>query len=736
MKPFRSILALLFSCVAMSSCARAQNTEPQNPAPNKDAPMRVLMISGDWKSQAWYQDSRANDGKKYRGRFIAQEANKVAPNRFQFTDITNYTGQQYGDANFFQNFDVVLVGDIVGWSLPPRFLSGLRDFVGNGGGFAYLASHKWHTALMDGTPFEEVLPAKFGISGFTGDWKNTEQRISDKKFTPVAALPEHPLARGLNWGGLKLDEAGRIAPKGGSEVVLKSPGGAPILVAGSFGKGRGVLSSSIWANDQFSPGVGNWGDAGKFYSQLISWLGENSPLRAIAYQNADGAATVSVDATKALNPVNAKYFSIHASHDDPNLVPFNDEARKNFDALNLKGGFSRLGHIMEIELKNDNDDPNVFNWAAYDFANLDKQLAAIKAMQLEPIVLFEMNYGKPKWLWEDMKSTWHDATPQSANEMAELVAALVEHANGGKGKDPNYKLNVKYIELGNEPDFNPKTIPGYAKLLKVVAARIHRDYPGVQIGTYGSYETPYLKAFLEAVNPDLDWVSRHPYGWTGEMLFQYQDEVAAFQKEKGLREIPFIITEWDFWIQGKEKFDYMMLRNFEAVRRANLLGTLHYRLGQYAEPVYLFGVLWAGSGPGAGAKGTPMHDAYDAFWLFRDFRGNRVAANVSTPVAGLDRHIHADAARDDDAVNAVIYYDWGTGGGWGDAATGRKYPRVQTQLKMTMPPVNRARTLTISRATGEGFEIVGAPVQVKAGATSVETNLTLESTTGYSVTVK
>ena len=436
-----------------------------------------------------------------------------------------------------------------------------------------------------------------------------------------------------------------------------------------------------------------------------------------------------------MNPLSAKYFSIHASHDDPNLTPFNDEARKNFDALNLKGGFSRMGHVMEIETKNDNDDPNTFNWAAYDFGNLDKQLAAIKAMHLDPIVLFEMNYGNPKWLWEDMKSKWSSATPQSAAEMAELVAALVEHANGGKGKDLNYKLNVKYIELGNEPDFNNKTIPGYARLLKVVATRIHRDYPGVQIGTFGGYETPYLKPFLEAVNPDLDWVSRHPYGWTGEMLFLAQDEIAVFQKEKGLRPIPFIITEWDFWIQGREKFDYMMLRNFEAVQRTNLLGTLHYRLGQYAEPVYLFGVLWAGNGPGAGAKGTPMHDAYDAFWLFRDFRGNRAQAEVASLVEGLASHIHAAAARDGDTVNAVLYYDWGTGGGYADASTGRKYPRVKTTLRLTLPPVNRARTMTISRATGEGFETVDTPTVVKAGAKVVETELVIDSLTGYSVTV-
>ena len=228
MKSFRFITTVLLSCLLLAWCARAQPATPQNITSGGNGPIRVLTISGDWKSQVWYQEVRANDGKKYRGRFIADEANKAAPGLFQFTDITNYTGQQYGDANYFKNFDVVLIGDIIGWSLPPRFLSGLRGFVKNGGGFGYMASYKWHTTLMDGTPIEEALPAKFGVSGFSDDWKNAEQRVGDKNFAPIAALPGHPLARGLDWSSLKLGEAGRIVPKVGSEIVLKSPGGAPI----------------------------------------------------------------------------------------------------------------------------------------------------------------------------------------------------------------------------------------------------------------------------------------------------------------------------------------------------------------------------------------------------------------------------------------------------------------------------------------------------------------------------
>ena len=114
----------------------------------------------------------------------------------------------------------------------------------------------------------------------------------------------------------------------------------------------------------------------------------------------------------------------------------------------------------------------------------------------------------------------------------------------------------------------------------------------------------------------------------------------------------------------------------------------------------------------------------------------RQRAAPDEPRTDSIEHVIAAAARDGDTINAVLYYDWGTGGGWGDTATGRRYPRVKTHLKMTIAPASSARVLSVSRATGEGTEIVGAPVPVKAGATSVETDLVLDSTTGYSVTVK
>jgi len=350
-------------------------------------------------------------------------------------------------------------------------------------------------------------------------------------------------------------------------------------------------------------------------------------------------------------------------------------------------------------------------------------------LKLEPVLLFPFNYGKPAWMWGEDKS-WQDATQRSADELAELVAATLLHVR------QTSNVPVRYVEILNEPNVDDKNMEAFVRIVRASAQRVHREFPGVQVGAFGNHETPYLKTFLKKIDPDLDWIASHPYGWTGEAYFRWQDEVEQFQRDNKLRALPWFITEWDFWIQGRDKFDYMMLRNFEAVRRPNLIGTLHYRLGQYAEKLgldprgqatYLFGVLWMGHGPSAGAQGAPMHDAYDAFWLFRDFRGARVSANVSTPVAGLGAHLHAAAARDGESVNAVLYLDRGAS---------EKYSRVKTAVTMTVPPVNRARTMTVSRATGEALETIGTPIIIKARATTVKAEVTIDPLTGYSITVR
>ena len=90
------------------------------------------MTTGDWKSQPWYQNPwmRDKEGNPqiFRGTFIANKVNAVAPGRFEFTDVPNYLAQQYFQADYLAQFDAVLIGDIM-VHLPEKLQAGGRDFV-------------------------------------------------------------------------------------------------------------------------------------------------------------------------------------------------------------------------------------------------------------------------------------------------------------------------------------------------------------------------------------------------------------------------------------------------------------------------------------------------------------------------------------------------------------------------------------------------------------------------------
>ena len=703
------------------------------PVQAADKKVKVLMVTGDWKTQPWYQDvwMKGKGEKLFRGRFIAKQVEAAAPGRFEFTDVTNYTGQEYLDADYLSQFDVLLLGDVVGWSFNPRFQAAVLDFVKTGGGMVYCASWKWHCAMVKGTPWAEALPTDFPTSNLTDDWQDQEQSTGEKDFQAVVAKADHPVTKGLAWAAAPpLFRCFKGTPKEGADVLLKTPGGAPLLVAWTLGKGRTVMSASIYANDEVSEKFGNeWKDFGKYCAQLFGWLGENSTNTRAPVKDTTGAVTVTIDSAKTANTVPAAIFSIHGAQDCPGFAPLQGEALQRFNDLNPQGEFARFSANIEPER------------GKFDFKEVDRQLAEIKRLKMEPLALFAAYaYGVPKWLWDD-GSAWHKPSDRAVKDIVEEVATFLEHVNGKKG-DPNYKTNVKYIEICNEPGINYRTIDGYVKIFQAVAKHVHANFPDVKVGGLGGYEIPYVKLFIDKCGADVDWISRHPYGWTGEMLFKLQDDFQAYARAKGHPQIKFIVTEWDFWIQGRQKFDYLMKRSYEAVKRQDLLGALHYRFGMYNEPIYLFGILWAGWGQdqGAGPANTPMHDAYDAFWIFRDFRGQRLAVAKSTAAGVTPKlldHVLVDAVCNGDQLNAVLYYDWAYDGtGYKDYAQGLNYAKVQVNLKLQLPAGLKGRKVTVSQATGEGFTVLKQDVPLKDGQQEYSDTLELAPLTAVSLTIK
>lgn len=731
----RQCVAVLVLPFILMACLVATGQRAAAAPPLQKAPLRVLLVTGDWKSQAWYQDVVMGGKQLYRGRYIIRKVNAAAPGRFQFTDITNYIGQEYIDANYLSQFDVVLIADMQGWSMPKSWYEALRGFVQNGGGLIYCASYKWHTLTPLGTGFDEALPTTFEpVNDLTGNWIDADYSAPDKKFQPILMAPNDPVVQGLAWQTAPpLDALFRVKPKAGAKVLLQAPSGAPVLVSWSYGKGRAITSPSIFANDEVSTDFGqNWPDFGKYYAQVFAWLGANSTARRPALVSRPAPVTVTVNYNTSLNPIKPGWFSFNSAIDPPNIGRLSGVALDNFNAINQRGGFSRI-NPSDFERER----------GQFNYASLDDKLAEFKRLGLEPEVVFDDVFHLP-WIWTVKGTGYGNPTDAEVNDCADYVAAFLQHANHGKRGDAGYQPVVKYLEVGNEPSLSGKTIDGYVKIVHAVAARVHRDYPGVSVGAGGGYEIPYLYWFIDRAGADVDFIARHPYGHTGEGLFRQEDDFRAYAHAKGHDQIKFFITEWDYWIQGRPKFDYMMKRTFATVKRDDLIGTMHYRLDQYEEPVYQFGALWGFGGPGAGPKGTPMHDAYDSYWIFKDFRGTRVpvtksltAADMAGPMSGFLPHMLADGSRDGDVLSAVLYYDWAyDAGGYTDFARAVRYPVASVQARLLFPAATRDRILTISRATGEGFAIVNSGIKIPAGQTELTQSIDLEPLTAMSLTIR
>ncbi|HPD16786.1 MAG TPA: hypothetical protein PLE19_17705 [Planctomycetota bacterium] len=619
----------------------------------------------------------------------------------------------------------------------------------------------------------KVLCAGFADDGIKV-WVNGKQLPGDpKKAGAWPGKAEAELARGWNevlikcvektgWWGFKLelltpdgkpmpDLAFSYKPAAMRAREQEYVEQAPVLTAWDFGRGRAVFSASIFANDEQSEKFAQgWQDFGKYYAQLFEWVGANSKNQRATLRDAQAEVRASVDFTRPLNAIAPGIFSIHGNEG------IRDVALENYMALNPKGAISRgypdATAIEGVpagdkgdkwEPQNDNDDPNVTDWSRINKKGIDAYIAECQAYGTEPILCCHgIQYGSPKWMWKE--GHWlGEATERDAAEIAEMVGAFLEHANRGRKGSPNYELNVKYVDLGNEPELDHKSLPGWVRIVKAVGQRVHRDHPGVLVGSYAPYQMRYIRQLLDEAGGEIDWLSFHPYGWTASEFYRFTDGIQAYARSKGLSNLKLMITEWDFWIQGREKFDYMMTRWFASVPREDLLGTIHYRLWQYVEPIYMFGVLWAGWGPKdvVGPRGTPIHDAYDAFWIWRDFRGRRVAttkalASADTSPRLLD-HLHLDASENGGKLNALLYYGWAYDGtGYKDYAKGIAYPRVKVSLKLALPPATAARNLTISRATGEGFEVLAKGVAIPAGAKEHVQAIEAEPLTAYSITVE
>ncbi len=153
-------------------------------------------------------------------------------------------------------------------SIPlPNRLEALRDYVQSGGGLVMVGGYMTFQGIegkarYHDTPVEQVLPVTI---------QSTDDRAEQPQgVLPTVADPGHPIVRGLNGQWPALLGYNRVSAKPGATVVA-TVGDDPLIVAGQFGKGRGVAFTSDCGPHWAPPSFLDWSGYPNMWQQIIGW---------------------------------------------------------------------------------------------------------------------------------------------------------------------------------------------------------------------------------------------------------------------------------------------------------------------------------------------------------------------------------------------------------------------------------------------------------------------------------
>ncbi len=391
------------------------------------------------------------------------------------------------------------------------------------------------------------------------------------------------------------------------------------------------------------------------------------------------------------------------------------------------GDYVERGPKGQFDYLDDGTDLTSFDARKYKFERGDGVLADIDRIGARPVVLAWCPWFGPDW-------------PQ-ASRYTKYFAAAIEHANGRPGTDA-YRPRISYFEIMNEPNLTPsdEVLPKFADFFNEAADKLHARYPGIKLGCGGFFEWSYIQRVMDRCGKRLDWISRHPYGHTGEAVFYLQDRYTEHARGLGLDGLKYLITEWDFWIYGEPAFDYIMQRWKPVADHADsCLGTLHYRWREYAEGGYVFGVHgefdqrygelppeWPNPG-----KNKPITYRYNAFWLMRNCRGQQypVALDLPQLKSSESQRAYALATSDGGRFNVVLYYGYPHE----DPQAGKTYDKLLIHVNTRLPEAVKGRKLTVARA--DCRRIVEEPARQIAGDL-LDVDLEIPAQSGVSLTVE
>ncbi|MGP1396821.1 MAG: glutamine amidotransferase [Inquilinaceae bacterium] len=182
-----------------------------------------------------------------------------------------------------QAYDAVILSDIGSNTLllhpdtwihsrpRPNRLRLLRDYADQGGGLIMVGGYYSFQGINGGaryrgTPVEDVLPVTCLA---------VDDRVEvPEGFKPVIAGPDHPILDGIGGDWPVLLGFNEVVPKPGATVlatVSTDYGNRPLLVTGTYGKGRSLAWTSDIGPHWVPPDFCAWDGYAKMWSQAIAW---------------------------------------------------------------------------------------------------------------------------------------------------------------------------------------------------------------------------------------------------------------------------------------------------------------------------------------------------------------------------------------------------------------------------------------------------------------------------------
>ncbi len=593
------------------------------------APLKVLMCTGDYGM--WAQD---------RAKLIQHVVDKTHPGQvvFKREQTINFV-KKLEAPGYARQYDVIVCGDVALGQMTTRAQQAIVHFVQHGGGFIYVVWGK-STIPFQGPlqaqpmPLAKILPYKFF-------GKN-----------PTAELEPGTKVLGVHAGLFKgLNFAGTPVIKG--PLALRRKVGKGRVLALLFGPWAAYNYVSYATFKLIAHGWDVWPDLGKFWYRVIHTMAATSPIRHQTWQQVRGAIhnvplnlRVNVNANQNIDVIRAADFSIVAL--EQLYVEDGGGLAKWFFRLNPQGFYDRISQEALL--------------ATGKIGNVPTSVIVqhvFAKYHMKGIIMGDDSYGS--------YASW---SPQMWKQQIKLAIMAAK-------KFPQY---LKFLQPGNEPP----CWSGYFKFHNRYAKAILAKVPSLKvIGPNTAFNVmgpnvKAMKAYIAACGKYTDILNWHIYavppGSEKQEVLYWTKYARGKLRSKGPVHVMF--TESDAWNTGNSQFNYLMDRAYTFLPMKQILACFQYCMDpRYEGGTYWFGVLQP--------KGK-FEANYNGYWVWRNLRGNMVAADIRGATAMARGHCHVLASSNNDGkiITVVLYYDTG----YFDGFKGQRSNSAHVLLKVKLPP--------------------------------------------------